>query len=194
MQIRRGIALEARRPVALFGAVAAAVLAIDQLTKYVIRAILDPAQSIPLIEGVFHLTYIRNTGAAFGLMPGQRSLFITTTVLVLAAIGVYCWRARPSGLVLVSSLALVTGGAIGNLIDRVVAGRVTDFFDFRNFPVFNIADTALVTGAAGLFVWALLAPIDEREDHAEGDQPQGSPDHPGDGLVEETGTSGEPDR
>ncbi len=175
MQVRRGIALETRRPGALLTLTAAAVLFVDQLTKALVRTWFEPAQSFPLIDGVFHLTYVRNTGAAFGLMPGHRPLFVTATVLVLAAIAVYWWRARPNGLVLVASLGLISGGAIGNLIDRVVAGRVTDFFDFRVFPVFNMADIALVVGGAGMFAWALFAPLDGPGASVAASDPEHSP-------------------
>ncbi len=127
---------------------------------------MHPGQSLPVIEGFFHFTYVRNTGAAFGLMPGQQTLFIVTTVLVLFAIALYWWRTRPNSLVLTLALGMVVGGAIGNLIDRTVFGRVTDFFDFLVFPVFNIADIGIVVGAGGLFIWALFAPLDERRSPA----------------------------
>lgn len=143
---------------------AVTVLFIDQVTKALVRAWLEPSQSIPLIEDIFHFTYVRNTGASFGLMPGQRSLFITATVLVLAGIAVFWWRTRPRQAVLVAALGLITGGALGNLVDRIVAGRVTDFFDFRVFPVFNVADIGLTVGGAALFAWSLLAPVEERNE------------------------------
>ncbi|MBE0416581.1 MAG: signal peptidase II [Coriobacteriia bacterium] len=151
----------------------AVVVALDQVVKVVIRDSLRPSQSVVVIEGFFHLTHVRNTGAAFGLMPGQRTLFVLTSVLVLTSIALYWWRARPRSLVLAVSLGLVSGGAIGNLIDRVVAGRVIDFFDFRIFPVFNVADMAIVTGALGLFAWALLAPIEPHE-HSEPGESHGA--------------------
>ena len=163
VQGSRGIAVEARRPGVLFLGTLAVVVVLDQVVKVIIRDALHPSQSIPVIEGFFHLTHVRNAGAAFGLMPGQRPLFILTSLLVLAGIALYWWRARPKSLVLALSLALVSGGAIGNLIDRVLAGRVTDLFDFRILPVFNIADMAIIGGAVGLFAWALLAPIEVHE-------------------------------
>ncbi|MDF1543050.1 MAG: signal peptidase II [Anaerosomatales bacterium] len=163
MQGSRGIAIETRRPGVLFLGTLAAVVLVDQWVKTVVRGALRPAESIPVIDGFFHITHVRNTGAAFGLMPGQRSLFILTSLLVLVAIALYWWRARPRSFVLALSLGLVSGGAIGNLIDRVVAGRVTDFFDFRVFPVFNVADMGIVVGAVGLFAWALFAPIEPHQ-------------------------------
>jgi signal peptidase II len=163
VQGSRGIAVEARRPGVLFLGTLAVVVVLDQVAKVIVRDELHPSQSIPVIEGFFYLTHVRNAGAAFGLMPGQRPLFILTSLLVLAAIALYWWRARPKSLVLALSLGLVSGGAIGNLIDRVLAGRVTDFFDFRILPVFNIADMAIIAGAVGLFAWALLAPVEAHE-------------------------------
>lgn len=164
VQGRRGITIEARRPGALLLVTLAAVVVVDQVVKIVIREWLHPSQSFPVVEGFFYLTHVRNTGAAFGLMPGQTTLFVVTSLLVLAAIALYWWRVRPTSLVLSLSLALVSAGAIGNLIDRVLFGRVTDFFDFRVFPVFNVADVAIVTGAIGLFAWALLAPVDQHDE------------------------------
>jgi len=163
VQSRRGIAVEVRRPGSVLLGTLAATVVVDQLTKALTRALLHPSQSVPVIEGVFHLTHVRNIGAAFGLMPGQRALFVTTSLLVLVAIGLYWWRVRPRGLVVSIALGLIAGGAVGNLIDRVLTGRVTDFFDFRIWPVFNMADTSIVIGAAGLFIWALLAPIEVRD-------------------------------
>ncbi len=173
VQGSRGVAVESRHPGALLLGVLGVTLLLDQVTKIAVRASMHPSQSIPLIEDVFHLTYVRNTGAAFGLMPGKQSLFIVTTSLVLLAIALYWWRARPRGILLSVSLGLVAGGAIGNLIDRVVAGRVTDFFDVRFWPVFNIADIGVVVGAAGLFLWALFAPIEERGEGSVAQDPAG---------------------
>jgi signal peptidase II len=164
VQGSRGIAVEARRPGALLIGTLLAVVALDQVTKAFVRASMEPSESIVLIRGIAYLTHVRNTGAAFGLMPGQRTLFILTSVLVLLAIAIYWWRVRPRSLVLAISLGLVSGGAIGNLIDRVAFGRVTDFFDIRILPIFNIADMAIVGGAIGLFAWALFAPIEHHEE------------------------------
>jgi signal peptidase II len=191
VQGSRGIAVDARRPGALFLGTLAVVVLLDQAVKAIVRNSLHPSESIPVIEGFFHLTHVRNAGAAFGLMPGQRPLFILTSLLVLAAIALYWWRARPRSLVLALSLGLVSGGAIGNLIDRVVAGRVTDFFDFRVFPVFNIADMAIISGAVGLFAWALLAPIESHE-HAEAElEVEGDPQLAAPSAQEETLASDE---
>lgn len=146
------------------------VVALDQSAKALIRASLKPAEPVVLIKRLLYLTHVRNTGAAFGLMPGQRPLFILTSALVLLGIGLYWWRARPTSLVLALSLGLVAGGAVGNLIDRAVFGRVTDFIDIRILPVFNIADMAIVVGAAGLFAWAFFAPMESYEQSEGGEE------------------------
>jgi len=164
VQGRRGIAIEARHPGVLLAVTAAVIITLDQVTKAVVRSVLDPGSSVPVVKGWLYLTHVRNTGAAFGLMPGQRGLFILTSLLVLVAIGLYWWRARPRSLVLALSLGLVSGGAVGNLVDRVLSGRVTDFLDTIYIPIFNVADMAIVGGAVGLFAWALFAPIEHHDE------------------------------
>ena len=160
VQSRRRIAVAARRPRLLFWTLTIGLIVLDQITKAMVRRSLSPAESIELIRDVLYLTYVRNTGAAFGLMPGGRSLFIGTSILVLVGIGVYRWRRRPDAAWLVVALALATAGAAGNLIDRAIVGRVTDFVDFSliHFPVFNVADTAIVIGVGMLIVWVLFGP------------------------------------
>lgn len=161
MQIGRRIAVEARRPGTLFVSLAVLAVLLDQLTKAIVRATMPPSTSIPLIDGVFHLTHVRNMGAAFGLMPGRQPLFIATSLLVVFGVLGYWFVKRPRARWLVVALGLVVGGAVGNLIDRSSAtGLVTDFFDFTliDFPVFNIADSAIVIGVGMLVVWVLFEP------------------------------------
>ena len=124
---------------------------------------MHPSESIPIFEDIFHLTFVRNTGAAFGLMPGQQSLFMLNSAVVLVAVAVYLVWQRPRSWWLLVALALVVGGATGNLLDRFLSGRVTDFFDFRVFPVFNIADSCIFIGAAMLILWIVLGPEASRE-------------------------------
>lgn len=122
-----------------------------------------PGESIPLLRDVFHLTYVRNEGAAFGLFPGRQSIFMITTAVVLIVIAAYWRRSRPTAWPIVVALGLIAGGSIGNLIDRATLGRVTDFFDFTliDFPVFNIADSSIVVGVGILIAWLLLVPEDQ---------------------------------
>lgn len=137
-----------------------AILAIDQITKYLIQIYLSPVgTSLPLIDGVFHLTNAHNTGAAWGLLPGFRWMFIPLTILVCCAIAFVLIRFRKR-ICLFSriTLSLLFAGAVGNLIDRIALSYVRDFFDFCliNFPVFNIADSSLTIGCILLVIDALF--------------------------------------
>ena len=116
--------------------------------------------SFALVDGVLRLTFVRNTGAAFGLFPGYQPIFIATSCVVLLVIAAYWRRSRPTAWPIVIALGLITGGAVGNLIDRAALGRVTDMFDFTliDFPVFNVADSAIIVGVAMLILWLLLVP------------------------------------
>lgn len=150
-----------RRPAVTLLVTAVLTLAIDQTTKAAVRALLAPARSVAIIPGVFELSYIHNTGAAFGLMAGGRPIFIATSLLVLAGIAYVWFRYRPRGSFVVLALGLLSGGALGNLIDRVVAGQVTDFLYIHYWPVFNVADSAIVVGVAILILWLLFRPDEE---------------------------------
>ena len=112
-------------------------------------------ESIPIIEEVFHLTYILNPGAAFGMFAHNRLFFVAIAVVV---IGIIIWARREilaSPWEVKAGCGLFWGGAIGNLIDRARQGLVIDFFDFRIWPSFNIADIAICIGV-GLIIWNLL--------------------------------------
>lgn len=146
-----------RRPAALFAVTVASVLLVDQVSKAVVRASLGVGQSIPVIQDILSLTHVRNRGAAFGLFQGGVPFFIATSLVVLGVIAWIWWRMKPTNRWFVFSLGLVTGGAAGNLIDRAVAGGVTDFFDVHIWPVFNVADMALDIGVAILVAWLLFS-------------------------------------
>lgn len=152
-----------RHSAATFWVVALMVLALDQAVKTIVRSSMFEGQSIPVIPEVFHLTFVRNVGAAFGLLPGYQPIFIVTSCVVLFTIAAYWRRARPTAWPIVVALGLIAGGALGNLYDRASLGKVTDIFDFAaiDFPVFNIADVAIVTGVGILIAWLLLVPEPE---------------------------------
>lgn len=127
-------------------------LALDQMTKAIVRGWLPLYESVPLISGMFHLTHIQNTGAAFGLFPDATLFFI---LIAIIACGLFLWLGHkgvyPKGMGI--AFGLMLGGALGNLIDRLRYGAVTDFLDLRVWPVFNFADTALTVGAVLLLWW-----------------------------------------
>lgn len=132
-----------------------AVVILDQFSKYIVVENMVLGESIPIIEEVFHLTYILNPGAAFGMFAHNRLFFIAIAVVV---IGIIIWARREilaSPWEVKAGCGLFLGGAIGNLIDRARQGLVIDFFDFRIWPVFNIADIAICIGV-GLIIWNLL--------------------------------------
>lgn len=140
--------------------VAFLVIVIDQLSKYILSGILSEDKSIPIIKNIFHLTLVHNTGIAFGMFRGSANIILWVTVLGL---GVITWHLRKDfsqrkgrGIVLPLSekvaVGLIFGGAVGNLIDRLSCGYVIDFFDFRVWPVFNVADSCITIGAVILIV------------------------------------------
>lgn len=131
-------------------ATGAVVFLLDMIAKKVVRTLMTPNQSIPVIPGVFHLTYVLNPGAAFGLFAQRTNYFIAVSVVVIALILLFGNRLARGNRVLQAGFGLMLGGAVGNLVDRVVAGKVTDFMDFRIWPVFNVADASIVIGV-GLF-------------------------------------------
>ncbi|MGM7701096.1 signal peptidase II [Pseudalkalibacillus sp. Hm43] len=135
------------------------VLIIDQVTKWVVVTRMELGQQVTLIEDFFYLHSHRNRGAAFGILQGQMWLFIIVTIVVIIAVIYYLHTEAKGNVLLSTSLALILGGAIGNFIDRLFRGEVVDFLDFYiftyDFPIFNIADSALVIGV-GLIAIAFL--------------------------------------
>lgn len=127
----------------------------DQLTKFLVAASCTPGESLPLIPRALHLTYVQNTGAAFGLFKGQAALFIVLSLLVIAWIGREFLAKRVLPRAVAWGYALVLGGAAGNLLDRMRLGHVVDFIDVRVWPVFNVGDSAITIGVA-LLVWRAL--------------------------------------
>ncbi len=136
----------------------ALLLAVDQFSKVAVCNFVEPIHTIPLWKNVFHLTYVENRGAAFGIMQNQFAFFYIVTALVIFAVTVFMVTKRPKSLWLSSSLTLLVGGALGNLADRLFRGFVVDFLDFRliNFPVFNLADCFVVCGAAILACYIIF--------------------------------------
>ena len=133
----------------------AVVVAMDQISKLLVRANLEHGESWPS-EGVLRLTHGTNTGSAFGLFPDQTAALVVASVIAIGFLA-YFYRAHalPRRL-LRFAIALQLGGALGNLIDRVRAGAVVDFIDLGWWPVFNLADSAIVVGIALLLSVLIL--------------------------------------
>ena len=135
----------------LFWAAAAAVLALDQLTKALVRASLERGEAWP-DDWPVRIRYITNTGAAFGILQDQTAFLMLMTVIGLAAIYLY-YRYPPfDHAVVPTAIGMMLGGAIGNLVDRVRLGRVTDFIDFPLWPAFNVADSSITIGVAVIII------------------------------------------
>ena len=145
---------------------AALVFLLDQLTKYVVIQTLAPGMSFPF-RGFFRFTHVHNTGSAFGIFQGFNTPLIFVSIIgIIILTLIYRSQERPSNLLRLS-LALQLGGAFGNLVDRVRLGFVTDFIDIGPWPVFNIADAAIVSG---LFIlgWVFTRPTQAQEKPAGG--------------------------
>ena len=130
------------------------VILLDQLTKYLTSRYMQLNQSIPLINKILHLTYIQNTGAGFGILKGWNTLLIFISLIVIGIILFNLDKIIKEKSIYLPT-ALVLGGAVGNLIDRIFFGYVIDFIDFRIWPAFNVADSAITIGAIWLifYLW-----------------------------------------
>ena len=145
---------------------AAAVVALDRLTKWIVEMRVSPADTYTVIPGFFDIVRAQNRGVAFGLFnestsPWRTSLLVLVSVAAVVVVSTIVWRARQLDPLSLWGFALILGGAAGNLFDRIVSGRVTDFLDFYirdyHWPAFNVADSALVVGC-GLLLLDMLRP------------------------------------
>lgn len=160
----------------------AAVVVLDQATKLLVDRLLALHESRQVVDGFLRLTYVRNRGAAFGILsdaelPYQSVLFSLLSLAALTAIALYAWRLPAQSRLPKTALALIMGGAVGNLVDRMRLGYVIDFVDAyvgpHHWPAFNVADSAISIGVALLIVDMLWHPhpqaVDERPP---GDRPE----------------------
>ncbi|MEN8135229.1 MAG: signal peptidase II [Thermodesulfobacteriota bacterium] len=145
--------------------IAAAVVFLDQMTKWWILSTFQLYESLPVIPGFFDLTFVVNTGAAFGMLAGEQNLwrqlfFITTTLVALVVLCFAFRQYRYEGRSYVIGIGLVGGGALGNLVDRLRFGHVVDFLDFsirgHHWPAFNVADSAITVGVAFFLLASFL--------------------------------------
>ena len=128
------------------------VILLDQFSKFLIKQNFQLNQSIPIIKNILHLTYVTNTGSAFGLFKGLNIFFILLSIIVIAVIFYFLKKIKDYRKLLQFSVGLLLGGTIGNLIDRLIYGYVIDFIDFRIWPVFNLADSAVTIGVILLII------------------------------------------
>ncbi|MBD3203957.1 signal peptidase II [Candidatus Woesearchaeota archaeon] len=125
------------------------IIVLDQVSKFLIRYFLEVGDSVPVIKDFFHITYVTNSGATWGLFSGNNFLFIIISVLVIVFF-ILEYRNLPEPKYI---FGIILGGIFGNLIDRIFLGHVVDFIDFRFWPVFNVADSAI---SVGVFVFVLM--------------------------------------
>ena len=145
------------------------VLALDQLSKFLIRANMSPGQSIPE-DGLFRITYVTNIGGVFGILSNQAFLIILTSAVGIAAILLYSRYPIFKRMLVKISLGLLLGGALGNLIDRLFVGefgQVVDFIDIGfgqyRWPTFNLADSAISVGVILLFYYFIFLVTKEEQ-------------------------------
>ena len=123
-------------------------LVLDQASKYYVMNHFALGESLPVIHNVFHLTYIINRGAAFGMLTNQRWFFLAVAFVLIIVCAYYWKRLLKGPWTLQVGSALLVAGAIGNGIDRYLLHGVVDFFDFRIWPIFNVADIGICVGVA----------------------------------------------
>ena len=147
------------------------ILAADLITKYIVASGMELYSSIPVIPGVFDLTYIINDGAAWGILGGKQFLLSAFTVIVIAALIIYAVKKRASIPKLeLYSLAMIVGGGTGNLIGRVFDGYVVDFINVKAISflnIFNIADIGITVGCFLLIIALLISPQRKKDDAGE---------------------------
>jgi signal peptidase II len=153
--------------------IVAAVAVVDQVAKHLVDRLMALHESHELLDGVLRLTYVRNRGAAFGILsdaelPFQAVLFSALSLAALAAITVYAWRLPASNRLPRIALAAIMGGAVGNLLDRARLGYVIDFVDAywgpHHWPAFNVADAAISVGVALLVLDMVSHPHRTRDE------------------------------
>ena len=152
----------------LFWATAALVITLDQASKVLVRTLIDRGDIWPSADWPVRLHHLTNSGAAFGILQNQNSFLIVTTLIGLAAIYFY-YRFPPFDHVIVPiAVGMILGGALGNLLDRLSLGEVTDFLDFPIWPAFNVADSSITIGIVILILgYAFLSSRSEPAAHAD---------------------------
>ena len=166
-----------RHPHLLWTGVTVIGILLDQLTKLLVSGRMELYESIPIWENVLHITYIQNRGAAFGMLANHRWVFLVISCITILAMLAFLLLSKSRNPLLISSVAMILSGGIGNMIDRLALGYVVDMIEVRliNFAIVNVADSFVCVGAALLFLAVLLekeaprdeAPAEEAADLAE---------------------------
>jgi signal peptidase II len=149
-----------------FLAIATLVVSLDQATKAAIRGWLTPGERWPEGAELLVISHVQNTGAAFGILQGAGTFLVVATLATVGAITIFLLMLPAHSRWYPLALSLILGGAIGNLIDRLRLGHVTDFIDPTHYPAFNIADSAIVVGVIAVAALSLFE-RDERQPHRE---------------------------
>ncbi len=142
MILKANLVLMNKKNIPIFST-AILIVIIDQSTKFLIKKNFQLNQSLPIIKNILHFTYITNTGSAFGLFKGFNYAFVIISLIVIGIIFYHLRKIKKNETALQISVGLLLGGSIGNLIDRLYYSAVIDFIDFRIWPIFNIADSAV---------------------------------------------------
>ena len=151
----------------IYSAIIAIGILLDQLTKWLAVVFLMPVDTVPLLKGALHLTYVENRGAAFGMLADHRWVFMVVSTVTIVAIAIALFTGHIEGLRYGVCLAAIISGGIGNMIDRVALGYVIDFIDFRliNFAVFNGADSFVCVGAGFMILFLVLDIVKEAKEN-----------------------------
>lgn len=151
----------------------AAVIGLDQLTKWLAATYLKAIDTVPIIKNALHLTYLENRGAAFGMLKNHRWVFMvvsTLAIIAIIAVMIASYKKLYDPLLYVG-LTFIAGGGIGNMIDRIALGYVVDFIDFRliDFAIFNVADSFVCVGCALVILQILVGDIKASRKNNTGD-------------------------
>ncbi len=143
----------------------AAVVVLDQVTKWLAASFLTKVETVPIIEDVLHLTYLENRGAAFGMLKNNRWVFLVISTVAIIGLIIYLVKYPPKNKWLLWGLSFIVGGGIGNMIDRIWLGYVVDFIDFRliNFAIFNTADSFVCIGAVLVLIYVFFFSEEKKE-------------------------------
>lgn len=172
------------RRFAAIGVTAVIVLAVAQFTSWLVNTYIPLYQTI-VVNPVVHFTHIRNTGAAFGLFPGNSMVFALTSSLIICAVLFYAWKNPPTAKYQYACLGCIVGAAAGNIADRFIYGSVIDFIDIQGIPgwsyIFNVADVAIHVGAWPLLIGELIGAQRRTEPEPEPHPPGEVTPHPPNG-------------